>query len=77
MTTINSSAAVTPRPIAKISLLSVIILALETGLDVAGKCTVTNAILSRTGTPLSFTEIVKTYVSAIKSSAAPIIDTSP
>jgi hypothetical protein len=26
---------------------------------------------------LSFTEIVKTYVSAIKSSAAPIIDTSP
>jgi purine nucleoside phosphorylase len=62
MTTINSSAAVTPRPIAKISLLSVIILALETGLDVAGKCTVTNAILSRTGTPLSFTEVIVFYI---------------
>ena len=73
----NKTAAAAPKPIAKISLLSVIIAALATGCEDAGKFTITRAILSRTGAPLSFTDTVKIYLSSINSSGKPVIETCP
>lgn len=70
-------AAKTPSPIAKISLVSVMTVALATGFDVAGKLTLMIAILFRTGTPLSETATVRTYLSSNRSSSRPIMVTSP